>query len=153
MKTPKEISSKPENGSTRPLNSPSNLDDIRSKLEVASQPQSWEEEFEAEFIELSSDWTESARKTIPAKNLELQTATNEGWNNARKVAKLVFKNLLLSNKAKLREEIEGKYRKTDDPFETFKEIRQEEIEQGQWSTADTKAGYNQAIKDILNILR
>ncbi len=51
----------------------------------------------------------------------------------------------------LKEKVGKMLRKTTDPFETMQEIRQEEIKDG-WATADTKAGYNQAIKDFLTLL-
>lgn len=52
----------------------------------------------------------------------------------------------------LREDVEAMYRKTTDPFELMVEIRQEQIQQGEWSTADANAGYNQAVKDIIKKL-
>ncbi len=33
--------------------------------------------------EMSSEWTEEFKKSIPEKNLELQTASNHGWNCVR----------------------------------------------------------------------
>lgn len=39
------------------------------------------------------------------------------------------------------------YKKTTDPLETYTDIRQAEIQNGDWATADSKAGYNQGLKD------
>ncbi len=60
-----------------------------------------------------------------------------------------FLSHLEAYKERVRGEIEGMYRKTTDTLEVMKEIRQAEIQENQWATADTKAGYNQALKDTL----
>lgn len=74
---------------------------------------------------------------------EIQEGTAK-WIDVEKL----FESELSSQKAKVLEILEGMTRKTTDKFEMMLEIRIQEINEGKWATADIKAGYNQALKDI-----
>ncbi len=61
----------------------------------------WEDEFCVELPEMNSDWTDFAKKNIAPDRLEKQTIANEGWNNCRAVAKIVFARLLSSERERV----------------------------------------------------
>ncbi len=117
---------------------------------VPSSEKEWEGEFLDGFPEMNSDWSDHAKKNIPTENLAKQTLVNEGWNNARKYAAIHINSFLSSQIEKartdLRKELEGKVKDKECEAPVGHPARF--AFQEQWYV-----GYNQALSDILSIIK